>query len=222
MVKGSLITALILLAAETYSVLRYHIAGTWPWSDLWLFTTNKALALSSVSLLSVLLVIRPLSAIGFYINPGVLKARSILGRAALVLAMVHVLISFLLLGPHYYPALFEMDGSVNATGGWSLLAGIFTLLLFWFFQRLRNADKIRAQGAKKYLHIVEKLLPAVAVLHAGVLGFNGWLTPSVWPGGMPPITLLSVSVLAVGITLAITVPVRKKSPGPGLKTTIQS
>ena len=210
MVKGSLITALMLLAAETYSVLRYHIAGTWPWSDLWLFTTNKALALSSVSLLSLLLVMRPLSAIGFAINPGVLKAQRILSRAALVLAMLHVMFSFLLLGPHYYPGLFGADGSVNTTGGWSILAGVFTLLLFWLFQRLRYADKIQARGVKKYLRLVEKLLPAGAALHAGILGFNGWLKPSVWPGGMPPITLLSVGVLAVGITLALSVPVRNK------------
>ena len=222
MVKGFLITALIFLTAETYAVLRYHIAGTWPWSDIWLFTTNKALALSSVTLLSLLLVIRPLSAVGYAINPGVLKAQSILGRAALVLAMLHVLISFLLLSPHYYPGLFGADGSINATGGWSILAGVFTLLLFWLFQRLRYADKIQVLGVKKYLRLVEKLLPAGAAVHAGILGFNGWLKPSVWPDGMPPITLLSVGLLALGLTLAITVPVRKKSPGPDLKTTIQS
>lgn len=210
MVKGFLITALIFLAAETYSVFRYHIAGSWPWTDLWLFTTNKALALTSVSLLSLLLVMRSLKAFGFPINAGVLKARSILGRSALVLAMLHVLVSFLLLGPHYYPGLFGEEGRVNATGGLSILAGIYTLLMFWMSQRWHYADKIQVREAKKQLRIVEKLLPAGAALHAGILGFNGWLKPAVWPGGMPPITLLSVGVLAVGIILAITIPARNE------------
>lgn len=210
MVKGFLITALIFLAAETYSVFRYHIAGTWPWTDLWLFTTNKALALTSVSLLSLLLVMRSLKAFGFPINAGVLKARSILGRAALVLAMLHVLVSFLLLGPHYYPGLFGEEGRVNATGGLSILAGIYTLLMFWMSQRWQYADKIQVREAKKQLRLVEKLLPAGAALHAGILGFNGWLKPSVWPGGMPPITLLSVGVLSVGIIIALTIPARNE------------
>jgi DMSO/TMAO reductase YedYZ heme-binding membrane subunit len=31
----------------------------------------------------------------------------------------------------------------------------------------------------------------LTALHIGVLGWQGWFAPSGWPGGMPPITLLS-------------------------------
>ncbi|MCP5115457.1 MAG: hypothetical protein GY953_31915 [bacterium] len=31
---------------------------------------------------------------------------------------------------------------------------------------------------------------ACVAAHLGVMGFAGWITPSEWPGSMPPITLL--------------------------------
>ena len=40
-------------------------------------------------------------------------------------------------------------------------------------------------------------------LHVFFLGFKGWFTPVEWPGGMPPISLLSFLMAAAGLLVAL-------------------
>jgi len=39
----------------------------------------------------------------------------------------------------------------------------------------------------------------LSALHVAIMGFEGWLTPREWQGGMPSITLVSVSVFVIGL-----------------------
>ncbi len=39
----------------------------------------------------------------------------------------------------------------------------------------------------------------LSALHLAIMGFEGWLTPRKWNGGMPSITLVSVSVFVIGL-----------------------
>ena len=39
----------------------------------------------------------------------------------------------------------------------------------------------------------------LSALHVAIMGFEGWLTPREWHGGMPSITLVSVVVFGVGM-----------------------
>ena len=41
----------------------------------------------------------------------------------------------------------------------------------------------------------------LSALHVAIMGFEGWLTPKEWHGGMPSITMLSVAVFLAGILI---------------------
>ena len=88
----------------------------------------------------------------------------------MVLIIIHIIISFLLFRPEVYDKFFAGDGTINAIGEWSMLL--------------------------ESLGIAALTLSA---LHVTIMGFEGWLTPREWPGGMPSITLVSVSVFVIGI-----------------------
>jgi hypothetical protein len=198
MYRGSGWFAAFFLVAEAYAVLRYHLLGTTPWSELLFYTTNKALAIGSAAALSAVLALRPLAELGWPIHPSLMAARPGLGRLALIAAFLHAIISYSLLGPDHYPKFFSSGQSLNAMGRWSLVFGWISLAFYWLFHlhRQRNGNGT-AQVSPSVRWAGFALLWMVA-LHAAIMGFGVWLTPASWPGRLPPITLLSVVFLAAG------------------------
>ena len=112
------------------------------------------------------------------------------GRAKPVLSLV-------LLSPARYENFFRGNQLTAAAGG-SMLLGAIAAVLMGFGWRPRSAPGAgRSPGNLP-------LLCLVVGCHAMLPGFPGWFTPSQWPGGLPPITLLSFlsSLAAVGIAIA--------------------
>lgn len=166
--------ALLLLAlAAAYAIVRYHVFAGVPWARLPLYTLNKAVALSAAALFAAAFI-RGRAAL-----PGA-------GPAALWLTVLHVLMSLALLGPVHFPKLYS-EGAPNLTGALAVLAGCLAL----------GAAMVPALANGKALRrLARYAVPAVTAVHAGAIGFSGWLAPREWPGYMPPITLLSCLLLA--------------------------
>lgn len=179
--------AFIAAACTAYAAARYHVAQPEPWSRFFFWTANKSISFAAVSLLA---------ASYFSAARGGTLARP-LGLAGFVLAFVHSLLSWPLLGPANYPKLYS-NSALNDSGLWALAAGIGAMNLlfapaFSSFQGARESLGARLWPVFQRLGYAALALTA---LHVLVIGYKGWLAPRAWPAALPPITLLSFFIAA--------------------------
>jgi len=172
-------TVLTLVGSAIYATLRYNGFKGVPWEDWPTYTMNKVFAVSAVVLLLVA-ALRRVRGSG--------SAGPLLGHAAIVTAL-HVVLSLMLLTPAYFAKYFAA-GKLTGTAGVAMTFG--ALALAWMMRGALTGRPARGGLA---------VLAGLTVVHTAVQGFEGWLDPTTWPGGLPPITLLS-TVLA-GAALAI-------------------
>jgi len=196
---GRIITAVILFSIG-YAIVRYHLAGDVPWKDLPFFILNKGISLAAFVLVTCNFSFGPLNNLGFKIPAGWLDARKALGMTGFLLALVHALISFMLFSPAVYAQFFEPDGTLTLLGGISMLGGIAAFVVLWAynlsFQTQLREDKtfIRFITSRKFL-IWALLLGGV---HLVFMGYQGWMEPAKWQGGMPPVSLVAISIFVLG------------------------
>lgn len=183
-----------------YAVIRYHVAGSVPIKDFPLFILNKALSLAAFVLLTFNFAFGPLANLGAPLPARWLDARKAIGMTAFLLVLVHALVSFLLFSPAVYAKFFTPEGTVTLLAGWSMLAGVLGFVFLWAynlsFQTFLREDErfIRALTSRRVL-LVALILGGV---HVFLMGFEGWLAPSSWHGGMPPISLVAFVFFLVG------------------------
>jgi len=195
---GPIITTVILFSIG-YAIVRYHLAGNVPWKDLPFFILNKGLSLAAFILVTCNFSFGPLNNLGFNIPARWLDARKALGMTGFLLALIHALMSFMLFSPAVYTQFFEADGTLTLLGGISMLGGISAFVILWAynlsFQTQLREDKtfIKFITSRKFL-IWAMLLGGV---HLVSMGYQGWMEPAKWHGGMPPVSLLAFSFFAI-------------------------
>lgn len=174
-----------------YAVLRYHLFKGEPWSRLPFWTLNKAVAMTSVTLLALALIqgVRRR-------GPGLASGAAALGRLGFFLALGHTIASLALLNPAEFPSFFTAAGGLTLSTGVSMAAGAAAYLVFWHLDR--NSGSESAAGSRRAYVRLALLLTAV---HAGGIGWYVWIAPSTWPGRLIPLTLIA-AVIAVGAWLA--------------------
>ena len=196
---GSIITVTFLLSLA-YAVLRYHIVGPVPWKDFPFFIINKGIGLAAFILLTFNFTIGPLKNLGVQVPAGWLKSRRALGMSGFLLVLIHALISFMLFTPAVYGKFFEKNGTLTLLAGLSMLGGILSFVILWIynlsFQTHLREDKafIRFITSRNFL-LVALLF---GIFHILFMGYEGWLTPTVWHGGLPPISLVAFAFCSVG------------------------
>ncbi len=199
---GRMIAAVLALAIG-YAVVRYHLAGDVPWKDLPFFILNKGLSLAAIALLALNFSLGPARSLGLPVPGGWLDARKALGMTGFLLVLVHAIMSFMLFSPRIYHKLFESDGTLTAVAGLSMLAGVLGFVFLWAynlsFQTFLREDKAFIAAITSRRVLVWALL--LGGLHTFFMGYEGWLRPAGWHGGMPPISLVAFAVFAVGYGL---------------------
>jgi hypothetical protein len=196
---GSIIV-IILSISLGYAVLRYHIMGNVPWKDLPFFIMNKGLALSAIILLTLNFSLGPLHILIAKIPDGWLNARKTIGMTGFLLVLLHVIMSSISFNPTIYGKFFEPDGSMTLLAGLSMLGGVLSFVVLWgynlSFQTQLRKDKafIQLITSRKFL-LTAMLLTAA---HLFFMGYKGWLDPSGWLGGMPPISLIGFVIFVFG------------------------
>ena len=193
----------IVLLSVSYAVFRYHVAGPVPWEDLTLFVLNKGLGLAALFLLTLSFAINPLRRLGVSIPTYLNSVKKDVGVAGLLLAVLHVLVSFLLWSPATYAQFFDCDGTVTFLAGLGMLSGVSAFaLLYWYNSRFqtnlsRDSKPSRIVISRRFVFAAMSLGAA----HSFFLGFSGWLSIDRWHGGMPPISLVAFIVAATGIMI---------------------
>jgi hypothetical protein len=167
-----------------YATLRYNVFKDVPWSQWPAWVTNKAAALAALLLLLAALL-----------RAGRDGGHGRLLAAASILAMIHITLSLALLGPAAYPGLFA-NGLPTMPASLSLLLGVVAAVA------APRVSRPEGPGAPpRFRPGPVAMLALVVGLHAGLLGFRGWATPGKWPGGMPPITLISFAAGLLAVIL---------------------
>lgn len=196
---GSII-AVTLLASLGYAVLRYHIMGPVPWKDFPFYILNKGFSLAAFILLTFNFGLGPLKNLGVKVSEGWLNSRKALGMTGFLLVLIHALMSFMLFTPSVYATFFEPDGTLSLIGGLSMLGGILSFVVLWAynlsFQTFLRKDQefIRFITSRKFM-LTAMLLAAV---HLFFMGYTGWMKPSLWHGGLPPISLVGFTFFSMG------------------------
>jgi ABC-type Na+ efflux pump permease subunit len=183
-----------------YAILRYHIVGDVPWKDFPFFILNKGFSLTAFILLTFNFSIGPLKNLGIKVSEGWLNSRQILGMTGFLLVLIHALMSFMIFKPKIFGKFFEENGSLTLYAGLSMLGGILAFVVLWAYNL---AFKTNLKEDQKFISFITSrnfLLIAMlfALMHLYFMGINGWLTPSNWNGGLPPISLIAFTFFTIG------------------------
>ncbi len=195
---GRIITV-VLVFSLLYAIVRYHIAGPVPWKDFPFFILNKGISLGAFILLAMNFGLGPLNNLGVKVSAGWLNARKALGMTGFLLVLIHALMSFMLFSPAVYGQFFEQDGTLTLISGLSMLGGILAFVVLWgynlSFQTHLREDKAFIQfiTSRKFLLVALTL----GGFHLFFMGYEGWLAPGGWNGGMPPVSLVAFTCFVV-------------------------
>ncbi len=201
--SASIIIFVTLVLSIGYSVLRYHIVGPIPWKDFPFFILNKGISLSAFILITLNFSFGPLKNLGVKVPEGCLNARKALGMSGFLLVLIHALMSFMLFKPTVYGKFFEENGTLTLLAGLSMLAGVLAFVVLWgynlSFQTHLREDKVFIQfiTSRKFLLIAMMLGAA----HLFFMGYKGWINPSGWHSGLPPISLVAFVFFVSGYTV---------------------
>jgi DMSO/TMAO reductase YedYZ heme-binding membrane subunit len=195
---GTIITV-VLIPGLVYAVLRYNIVGQVDWKEFPFFVLNKGIALSAFILLTLNFGLGPLNNLGAKVPEGWRNARKALGMTGFLLVLTHVLMSFLLFSPDVYPKFFEEDGTLTL----SMLGGVLAFVVLWSynlsFQTFLREDQAFIRFITSRRFMLAALLLGAA--HLFFMGYQGWLKPSGWHGGLPPISLVAFVFFAIGYVI---------------------
>ena len=196
---GRIISA-VLLFSIGYAIVRYHIAGPVPWKDFPFFILNKGISLAAFIMLTFNFGLGPLNNLGFKVPIGWLNARKALGMTGFLLVLVHALMSFMLFSPSVYAKFFEANGSLTLLAGLSLLTGVLAFVVLWgynlSFQTHLREDKAFIQFITSRTFLLWAML--LGAFHLVFMGYEGWLNPSGWHGGIPPVSLVAIAIFVAG------------------------
>ena len=190
----------VLLLSMGYAILRYHIAGPVPWKDFPLFISNKGLCLAAFVLLTLNFALGPIRNLGIVVPDRLLNARKAMGMVGFLLAFIHVLMSFMLFSPAIYTKFFAGNGSLTLFAGLSMLGGVLSFVALWGYNMsfqtfLREETAFIAFITSRKFMLFALLLGA---MHLFFMGYEGWLAPAGWHGGLPPISLVAFTTFTVG------------------------
>jgi len=185
--------------ALAYAIVRYHLAGDVEWRHFPLFILNKATSLAAVVFVSCSYLVGKV--IHWHDDDKALRLVVIkfLGLTGFFLAGVHAFMSLGLLSPAYYAKYFDAGGRLNLQGELALSVGVVALFFLMAPAITTLPMMPKAIGGQRWkrnqrLGYVTLLLVAA---HLVALGLEGWLAPSGWNGGLPPISLVAVVVALV-------------------------
>ncbi len=198
--SAGLIITVVLLFSIAYAIMRYHIVGPVPWKDFPFFILNKGISLAAFILLTFNFGFGPLKNLGIKIPSGWLAARKAMGMTGFLLALIHALMSFLLFSPSVYGKFFEVDGTLTMLAGLSMLGGVLAFVVLWAynmsFQTHLREDKLFIGFITSRKFLLWAMLLGAA--HLVFMGYDGWMNPSDWHGGVPPVSLVAITFFIIG------------------------
>ena len=197
--RNKLISLIILGGFLAYAILRYHVFKGIEWIHFPLYTLNKVLSVGGLSMLTVsgIIMLKNRTSHPSFVD-------HTLVTLGIICILLHVLVSMMLISPTVYESLYGVDQTFNWMGELSMFFGVLGTLFIILFRILPGLlnDEHKYQSLEK----IKKSLPPGFLffgMHVFFLGCQGWLKPSDWPGGMPPISMISFVVAVIGFIITL-------------------
>lgn len=187
----------ILSLCLAYAVLRYHIFKGVDWQHFPLYILNKVAALASVVLFVA-------SGAKKWTGKHLTYSASRMAGFALVLAVIHALMSVVLLHPERYPQFYE-TAQFSLAGESSLTAGILALVCLLVLDRKYTYRKFtrQVQPASDHCQAIIRITWFFLLVHLLTMGLPGWMTPADWPGYLLPISLIAFLLVMVALKMSL-------------------
>lgn len=201
-------TGLCFGLTSAYAVVRYVVFGPVPLMHTPLFVLNKSFAWTALTLLCVALALGPLAGRWPARYTAWLDCRRALGVCGVLMATGHLLLSLMILNYGYYRSYFAQAFELTALAEFTLAAGAWAFLLL-LPATVVSLPGVRQATAAPVWRLTHGCLP-LALLATTVHILKDapvWWRPADWPGGLPPISL--VTVVMVVATLALRVALRR-------------
>lgn len=210
----TLLPVTLLLVTATYATTRYVVFGPVAVAHIPLYVLNKAFAWTSIVLLALALGLGPAARLWPALG-GLLWRRRWWGVVGFALATTHIMMSLAILNYGYYRLMFRQAFEFTPLAELAMLAGTLAWLAL-LAPAAASLPGVRAAMSARYWQALQRvgvLALALAGLHL-VYGVPGWLTPALWHGGLPPITLWSASavLIALGLRLLATLTLNRRRP----------
>ena len=191
------------ILSMSYAIIRYHVLGEVPWKDLPFLILNKGISMSALILLAFNFTFGPLKNLGAPIPNSWLRSRRIIGIVAFIQVFVHVIMSFMLFNPAVYAKYFEQNGTMTLVTGLSMIGGVLAFIFLWIYNVSFNAAFRKDKDLISFITSRKVLLSAMLFsgAHLVFMGYNGWLNPGGWLGGLPPISLIAFTFFFVGYVI---------------------
>ena len=186
--------AVVFGSCIVYAIVRYHLAGDVEWRHFPLFILNKTTSLAAVVFVACSYLIGKI--IRWHDHDKVLRLVVIkfCGLMGFFLAGIHALMSVMLITPAYFAKYYDAGGRMNLQGELGMAVGIIALFFLMSPAITTLPMMPKALGGRRWKRSqrVGYIALILVVVHLVVLGLKGWLAPSGWPAGMPPISLVAL------------------------------
>lgn len=186
-------------AALAYAIIRYHVAGDVAWDHFPLFILNKAMSFAAVIFVACSYLVGKV--IRWHDHDKALRLVVIkfCGLIGFFMAGVHAFMAVMLLTPAYFAKYFAPDGRLNIEGELGMTVGVLALFFLMSPAITTLPMMPKALGGRRWKRTqrVGYLALGLVAAHLVVLGVKGWLAPSGWPAGLPPISLLAFAAAVV-------------------------
>ena len=201
--KGCLISTWVFLLSLLYVIVRYHVVRDVSFAELPLYTSNKAVALTSVILIGWSLALGSLARFFPRLFGASVPLRKPLGLIGFGAAALHSLMSLVLLSPHYYMKFFAADGGFSLMGGATLLFGILAFAVFSLVALTSLpsvAERLTPLGWKRVQRLGD-LAFLFTLGHVATPAVQGWFNPGSYAYYLVPVSL--IAALFIVLTLLI-------------------
>ena len=123
------------------------------------------------------------------------------GLMGFFMAAIHAFFSFVLLTPAYFAKFFDAAGKLILQGEVAISVGVLALFLLLAPALTTLPMMPKAIGGMRWKRNqrVGYMALALVLVHLVFLGVKGWLNPSGWLGGLPPISLLAAVAALIPI-----------------------
>jgi hypothetical protein len=105
----------------------------------------------------------------------------------------------MLFSPSVYGKFFEADGTLTLLAGLSMLGGILAFVVLWAYNMSFQTHLREDKAFIQFITSRKFLLFALTLggVHLVFMGYDGWINPAGWHGGIPPVSLVAITVFAV-------------------------
>jgi len=109
----------------------------------------------------------------------------------------------MLFKPSVYAKFFDETGILTLDAGLSMLGGLLAFIFLWIYNVSFSSNFRQDKDLINFITSRKVLLIAMflAGSHIFFMGYKGWLDPSEWLAGMPPISLVTFTVFTIGYAI---------------------